>query len=156
MLQVITVCVMYIRYPNREEPLCGFVGSEEEARSIDRLLRSIPGGMIGTWEDFKNVTINDPHQILYAVFSGVVGKEYDSMSDPICYGIFTDRVDAEEAAKPRTKAELRSHVRKYVLPFRLGWLSDQYFPNGTAWPPHTPPPHHQISTIQPHPGILYA
>lgn len=152
MPRAVTVCVMYIRYPNRDEPLCGFVGSIKEAQSIDQLLRSSPGGMIGTWEDFDNITIDSPNQLLYGVFTGDTGPEYNSQShDPICYGVFTDKADAEEAAKPRTKADLQSHLRKSILPFRLGWMNKRYFPNGTPWPPDTHPhttPHEMLNTLE--------
>lgn len=133
----ITVCVMYLRYPDGKEPLCGFVGSEEEAKAIDQLLRSSPGGMIGTWEDF-NIAIDSLDQLLYGVFTGVVGAAYEGIHDPICYGVFTAKADAEKAAQPRTKADLQEHLRKYIIPFRLGWMSEQYFPDGAPWPPDRP------------------
>ncbi|KAA9224036.1 hypothetical protein F6I42_09990 [Corynebacterium amycolatum] len=136
MTMKIVVCVVYPRYPDNTEPLGGFVESEETARKIDDWWRAQPGDMIGTWEDFE-VEVESRDQILYGVFSGTPAHKIDEPDyyDPICHGVYTDRKVAEHAAKPETMWEANNCPPKFVLPFRLGWKFDRYFPDGKPWPP---------------------
>lgn len=135
----IVVCVIYVRYLDHTEPLCGFVESEETARKIDGWWRAQPGDMIGTWEDFE-VEVDSRDQILYGVFTGAPTPEITDSSvwdyDPICYGVYTDREEAEKATKPKSIWQANNGPQKYVLPFRLGWTYDRYFPDGKPWPPY--------------------
>ena len=136
MTMKIVVCVVYPRYPDNTEPLGGFVESEETALAIDNWWRAQPGDMIGTWEDFE-VEVNSRDQLLYGVFSGTPAHKIDEPDyyDPICHGVYTDRKVAEHAAKPETMWEANNCPPKFVLPFRLGWKFDRYFPDGKPWPP---------------------
>ncbi|GAA4790459.1 hypothetical protein FRX94_11285 [Corynebacterium canis] len=134
--QTITVYVVYPRYPDNTEPLGAFVDSEEKAREIDQWLRSLPGDMMGTWEEFE-VEITSPTQVLFGVFTGTPSLEIADPAfwDPICYGVFAEQSEAENAAQPKTRLERDDCPVKFVLPFRLGWKSDLYFPDGASWPP---------------------
>ena len=120
MTMKVVVCVVYPRYPDNTEPLGGFVESEETARKIDDWWRAQPGD-----------------QILYGVFSGTPAHKIDEPDyyDPICHGVYTDRKVAEREAKPKTMWAANNCPPKFVLPFRLGWKFDRYFPDGKPWPP---------------------
>ncbi|UVE01497.1 hypothetical protein [Corynebacterium amycolatum] len=100
MTMKIVVCVVYPRYPDNTEPLGGFVESEETALAIDNWWRAQPGDMIGTWEDFE-VEVNSRDQLLYGVFTGTPTLEITDSNfwDPICYGVYTDREEAERATR---------------------------------------------------------
>lgn len=132
------VCVMYLRFPDHSEPLGGFVEHETTAKEIDQWLRSQPGGLIGTWEDFE-VKIDAPNQMLYAVFTGTpdLPMTADKFRDPICHGVYTSYEAAEQAIHPKRKWWKREQYDpgKFVLPFRLGWKNAAYFPEGKPWPP---------------------
>ncbi|CAB0802288.1 hypothetical protein FRC0265_00364 [Corynebacterium diphtheriae] len=134
--QTITVYVVYPRYPDNTEPLGAFVDSEEKAREIDQWLRGLSGDMMGTWEEFE-VKVTSPTQILFGVFTGTPSLRIDDpdFRDPICYGVFAKRSEAEIAAQPETRWEKDNCPVKFVLPFRLGWKNKLYFPDGASWPP---------------------
>lgn len=114
--------------------------------------------MIGTWEDFE-VEVNSRDQLLYGVFSGTPAHKVDEPDyyDPICHGAYTDRKVAEHAAKPETMWEAHNCPPKFVLPFRLGWKFDRYFPmespgRQTSCRPATAPPLSNKGGVQPPPG----
>lgn len=132
----ITVCVIYPRYPDNTEPLGGFVESEDTAREIDNWWRAQPGEMIGTWEGFE-VEVDSRDQILYGVFSGTPSLKIDDPMfwDPICHGVYPDREEAERVTSPKSSWTTHNSPPKFVLPFRLGWKFDRYYPDGKPWPP---------------------
>ena len=132
----ITVCVIYVRYADGTEPLVGFVESEETAREIDRWWREQPGGMKGTWEDFE-IEVESRDQTLYAIFSGTPEGDIKTPEfwDPICFGVYTTLAAAERATRPKWFWQKDYYPIRFVVPFRLGWKFDRYFPNGKPWPP---------------------
>lgn len=133
----VTICVIYPRFPDHREPLGGFVESEETAQAIDTWWRSQPGNMIGTWEDF-DVEIDNRDQVLYGVFTGTPNTDISDPQffGPVCHGIYTTRKAAEKATRPTSWREKKYMVPKFVLPFRIGWKSDKYYPDGKPWPPN--------------------
>ena len=136
MTMKIVVCVIYPRYPDNTEPLGGFVESEETARKIDDWWRAQPGDMIGTWEDLRSRSKAATNSFTECSPAHPLSKSPIATSGaPICHGVYTDRKVAEHATKPETMWEANNCPPKFVLPFRLGWKFDRYFPDGKPWPP---------------------
>ncbi|KQB83771.1 hypothetical protein [Corynebacterium oculi] len=102
-------------------------------------IRSRGQNLEGWWEEF-NVENAHTADILYAVIAGnaeSTSPEFPPEGDPVCLGIYTTQEEAEIAVRPRSQWSARNRQPTSILPFRLGWKRDEFFPDGRPWPPTT-------------------